>query len=158
MISQISDVHSHFQEFPTWNYFDFQFENMGYTCICINMKKTLVCQTIDYLQMSMNIRNCLSPSEAHEFHFKIFLRDHLLSLTDRCSSERSFFLLKNIRKTDGTLKSVRAIHSVRPIPVRQSEVLLYISINFYFIENIQSQMTQTLIKYFKGELMCFRRG
>jgi rRNA maturation protein Rpf1 len=34
----------------------------------------------------------------------------------------------------------------------------YISINFYFVENIQSQMTQTLIKYFKGELMYFRRG
>jgi hypothetical protein len=29
----------------------------------------------------------------------------------------------------------------------------YISINFYFVENIQSQMTQTSIKYFKGELM-----
>jgi hypothetical protein len=34
----------------------------------------------------------------------------------------------------------------------------YISINFYFAENIQSQMTQTPIKYFKGELMYFRRG
>jgi hypothetical protein len=29
----------------------------------------------------------------------------------------------------------------------------YISINFYFAENIQSQMTKTPIKYFKGELM-----
>jgi hypothetical protein len=35
----------------------------------------------------------------------------------------------------------------------------YISINFYFVENIQSQkMTQTPIKYFKGELMYFRMG
>ena len=34
----------------------------------------------------------------------------------------------------------------------------YISINFYFVENIQSQMKQTPIKYFTGELMCFRRG
>jgi hypothetical protein len=34
----------------------------------------------------------------------------------------------------------------------------YISINFYFVENIQSQMTLTLIKYFKGELMYFRSG
>ena len=48
-------------------FIDFLFEDMGYTCICINMKKYLVCQTIDYMQMSMtmNIRNCLSPSEAH---------------------------------------------------------------------------------------------
>jgi hypothetical protein len=29
----------------------------------------------------------------------------------------------------------------------------YISINFYFVENIQAKMTQTPIKYFKGELM-----
>jgi hypothetical protein len=28
----------------------------------------------------------------------------------------------------------------------------YISINFYFVENMQSQMTQTPIKWFKGEL------
>jgi hypothetical protein len=28
----------------------------------------------------------------------------------------------------------------------------YILINFYFVENMQSQMTQTPIKYFKGEL------
>jgi hypothetical protein len=28
----------------------------------------------------------------------------------------------------------------------------YISINFYFVENMQSQMTQTPIKYFKGKL------
>jgi hypothetical protein len=34
----------------------------------------------------------------------------------------------------------------------------YISINFYFVENIQSQMTQTPIKYFKGDLMYFRMG
>jgi uncharacterized beta-barrel protein YwiB (DUF1934 family) len=34
----------------------------------------------------------------------------------------------------------------------------YISINFYFVENIESQMKQTPIKYDKGELMCFRRG
>ena len=67
MILQILDVPSHFQEFPVCNYFDFLFEDMGYTCIGINMNKYLVCQTIDYLQMSMtmNIRNCLSPSEAH---------------------------------------------------------------------------------------------
>jgi hypothetical protein len=29
----------------------------------------------------------------------------------------------------------------------------YISINFYFVENIQSQIKQTPIKYFKGELL-----
>ena len=29
----------------------------------------------------------------------------------------------------------------------------YISINFYFVENIQSQMTQTSTIYYKGELM-----
>ena len=35
----------------------------------------------------------------------------------------------------------------------------YISINFYFGKNIQSQMTQTPIKYFKGELMtCASEG
>jgi hypothetical protein len=28
----------------------------------------------------------------------------------------------------------------------------YISINFYFVENMQSQMTQTPIKYFKVKL------
>ena len=28
----------------------------------------------------------------------------------------------------------------------------------FFVENIQSQMTQTPVKYFKGELMYFRRG
>jgi hypothetical protein len=39
----------------------------------------------------------------------------------QCSRERVFFLLKNIRKIEGTLKSVRAICSVRP-----SEVWLYI--------------------------------
>jgi hypothetical protein len=33
----------------------FCFEDMGYTCICINMKKYLVCQTIDYMQMSMTM-------------------------------------------------------------------------------------------------------
>ena len=38
MILQIFDV-------PSWHYF----EDMGYTCICINMKKYLVCQTIDYV-------------------------------------------------------------------------------------------------------------
>jgi hypothetical protein len=50
----IFDVPSHFQESPVWNYFDFLFEDMGYscTCICINMKKYLFCQTIDYMQMS----------------------------------------------------------------------------------------------------------
>jgi hypothetical protein len=50
MILQIFDVPSHFQESPVWNYFDFLFEDMGYSCI--NMKKYLVCQTIDYMQMS----------------------------------------------------------------------------------------------------------
>ena len=39
MILQIFDV-------PSWHYF----EDMGYSCI--NMKKYLVCQTIDYMQMS----------------------------------------------------------------------------------------------------------
>ena len=52
MILQIFDVPSNFQESPVWNYFDFLFEDMGYSCICINMKKYLVCQTIDYMQMS----------------------------------------------------------------------------------------------------------
>ena len=60
MILQVFDVPSHFQEFPVWNYFDFLFEEMGYSCICINMKKYLVCQA-----MTMNIRNFRSPSEAH---------------------------------------------------------------------------------------------
>jgi hypothetical protein len=32
--------------------FAFQFDDMGYTCKCINRKRSLVCQTIDYLQMS----------------------------------------------------------------------------------------------------------
>jgi hypothetical protein len=50
MILQIFNVPSHFQESPVWNYFDFLFEDMGYSCI--NMKKYLVCQTIDYMQMS----------------------------------------------------------------------------------------------------------
>ena len=50
MILHICDVPIHFQESPVWNYFDFQFEDMGY------MKKYLVvCQTIDYMQMSMTI-------------------------------------------------------------------------------------------------------
>ena len=53
-ISQIFDVPSHFQESPVWNYFDFLFKDMAYSImyICINMKKYLVCQTIDYMQMS----------------------------------------------------------------------------------------------------------
>ena len=52
MILQIFDVPSNFQESPVWSYFDFLFEDMGYSCICINMKKYVVCQTIDYMQMS----------------------------------------------------------------------------------------------------------
>jgi hypothetical protein len=54
MILQIFDVPSHFQESPVWNYFDFLFKDMAYSImyICINMKKYLVCQTIDYMQMS----------------------------------------------------------------------------------------------------------
>jgi hypothetical protein len=67
------DVHSNFQEFSVWNYFDFQLEDMGYTCVCINMKKSPVCQTIDYLQMPMNIRNYWSPSEAHDSLLKYFM-------------------------------------------------------------------------------------
>jgi len=43
----------------------------------------------------------------------------------RCSSE-SFFLLRNIRKIDGTFKSVQAIHGIRPIQGRGTEVWLYI--------------------------------
>jgi hypothetical protein len=35
---------------------------------------------------------------------------------------KDFVLLKNIRKIEGTLKSVRAICSVRPMQVRPSEV------------------------------------
>jgi hypothetical protein len=35
-----------------------------------------------------------------------------------------------------------------------SQRLIVIHFNkFYFVENIQSQMTQTSIKYFKGEVM-----
>jgi hypothetical protein len=52
MILQIFDAPSHFQQSPVCNYFDFLFEDMGYSCICINMKKYSVCQTIDYMQMS----------------------------------------------------------------------------------------------------------
>jgi hypothetical protein len=52
MILQIFDVPSHFQESPVWNDFDFLFEDMRYSYICINMKEYLVCQTIDYMQMS----------------------------------------------------------------------------------------------------------
>jgi hypothetical protein len=37
-----------------------------------------------------------------------------------------FFLLKNIRKIDGTFKSVRAIHGIRSIRVRGTEVWLYL--------------------------------
>jgi hypothetical protein len=40
----------------------------------------------------------------------------------QCSSERSFFLLRNIGKIDQTFKSVRAIHGIRPIRVRGTEV------------------------------------
>ena len=39
----------------------------------------------------------------------------------RCSSEKNF-LLTNLRKIDRTFKSVRAIHSVRSIRVRPTEV------------------------------------
>jgi hypothetical protein len=35
-----------------------------------------------------------------------------------------FFLIRNIRKIDGTFKSVQAIHSIRPIQVQGTEVLL----------------------------------
>ena len=43
----------------------------------------------------------------------------------RCSSERVFFfLLRNIRKIDGTFKSVRVIHGIRLIRVRCTEVWL----------------------------------
>jgi hypothetical protein len=100
MILHICDVPNHFQESPVWNYFDFQFEDMGYMkkylvrwvifknlivnvttnqyqykmknessqrlihfnklLFCwkytitneTNLKRSLVCQTIDYLQMS----------------------------------------------------------------------------------------------------------
>ena len=63
MILQIFDVPSHFQESSVWNYFDFLFEDMGYnSCICINMKKYLVCQTIDYMQMSYDYYKELSIS------------------------------------------------------------------------------------------------
>ena len=67
MILHICDVPSHFQEFPVRKYFDLQFEDMGY------MKKFLVCQTIDYMQMSMNIRT-VDPllKHMHEFSVKIF--------------------------------------------------------------------------------------
>ena len=77
MILHICDVPSHFQESPAWNYFDFQFEDMGYTSICINTKKSLVCQSIDYyLQMSMNIRTVdLLLKHMHEFSLKIFYGD-----------------------------------------------------------------------------------
>jgi hypothetical protein len=40
----------------------------------------------------------------------------------------------------------------------ESSQRLIHSINFDFVENIPSKMTQTPIKYFNGELMCFRRG
>ena len=55
----LMSMSSHFQESPPWNYFYFQFDDMGYTFVhvntkCINMNRSLVCQTIDYLQMSRN--------------------------------------------------------------------------------------------------------
>jgi hypothetical protein len=40
-----------------------------------------------------------------------------------------FFLLRNIRKIDGTFKSVQAIHGIRPNRVRGTEVWLYIFTN-----------------------------
>ena len=43
----------------------------------------------------------------------------------QCSSERGLILLRKIRKIERTFKSVQAIHSVRPIQVRGTEVWLY---------------------------------
>ena len=63
-------------ESPVWNYFDFLFEDMGYSYICINMKKYLVCQTIDYMQMSYDYeyKELSIPFLKHmlEFSLKIF--------------------------------------------------------------------------------------
>ena len=39
----------------------------------------------------------------------------------RVFERKEFFLLRNIRKIDGTFKSVRAIHGVQPIPVQLSK-------------------------------------
>jgi len=67
VILQICNVPSHFQEFPVWNYFEFLFEDMGYTC-------ALTWKSVDTsLQMSMIIRNC-HPLLKHmlEFSLKIF--------------------------------------------------------------------------------------
>ena len=44
----------------------------------------------------------------------------------RCSSERFFFLIRNVRKIDGTFRSVWAIHGIRSIQIRGTEVLLYV--------------------------------
>ena len=49
----------------------------------------------------------------------------------RCLSER-IFLLWNLSEIDGNFKSVRAIHSVRLIRVRLSEVWLYPLILFFY--------------------------
>ena len=58
----LMSMSSHFQESSAWNYFDFQFDDMGYTCKCINMKRSIVCQTIDWLSADVkNIRNWLIP-------------------------------------------------------------------------------------------------
>ena len=67
VILQICDVPSNFQESPVWNYFEFLFKDMGYTC-------ALTWKSVDTsLQMSMIIRNC-HPCLKHmlEFSLKIF--------------------------------------------------------------------------------------
>jgi hypothetical protein len=56
---------------------------------------------------------------------------HTLNEVQKLSNfTKVVFLLRNIRKTDGTFISVRAIHSVWPIPVRPSEVWQFL----HFIE------------------------
>jgi hypothetical protein len=62
--------------------------------------------------------------------------------------ERNFFFLRrNIRKTDGTFISVGAIHSVWPIPVRQSEVwqfLHFIECMWCVMEHWEAKLTYAM--------------
>jgi hypothetical protein len=60
-----------------------------------------------------------------KLYYFIIDRDHLLSSTVRGIGVRAkgvFFLLRNIGKIDQTFISVRAIHGIRPIRVRGTEV------------------------------------
>jgi hypothetical protein len=62
---------------------------------------------------------------------------------------KGLFLLRNIRKIDGTFKSVRAIHSVRPIRDRGTEVWLY------YATEILCYWYNMILRYYAIKILCY---